>query len=159
MYHALGVRFMNEGNEFSDDRISHLIIHSVKKVGVNPNQALAQISFSEDETPYGYFVALDRDDPEDIHVAIRRKIDSGEIEVAPSDTDPTEYYTNEIKDQRDKLLKESAVYLAEDAPITKEEREELLNYRKSLWSIIDSSKKSLSNPAWPTKPKWLDSGR
>lgn len=132
----------------------NITIHQVKKVGINPNQALATISSPdiEDGKEFGYFVALDKDDEDsDIHKYILSEIKAGNVVVEPLDDDLLDYKSSLIRDKRDKLLSDTDKYMTIDYPITEELRNDFIKYRNALRKLPEQEGFP-ENVVWPSFP-------
>ena len=124
----------------------------VKKAGVNPNQAMALVDVTELEPePFWYFIALDKEDDSEIYKAVIAKVNSGEIEIEPTDTDIAEYNSTVIREKRDKLLNETDKYMTLDYPISEENRNLIRVYRQALRDV-PQQEGFPENIIWPEKP-------
>lgn len=123
---------------------------NIKYIGINKNQTLATVSVDNGE-PFGFFVGLDNDDGSELYKAIIDKINSGDIQILPSDVNLNEYNANEVRSKRNELLSETDKYMTLDYPISKEDQDKLKEYRQSLRDIT-KQEGFPENVIWPTKP-------
>ena len=124
-------------------------IHSVRRVGVNPNQTLATISIADQNNgePFGYFIALDNEDDSEIYKYVISKIKSGEVEILPTETDVDAYYAQQARELRNKLLSETDKYMTLDYPISEDDRKSIREYRQALRDITKQE-------GFPTEIEW-----
>ena len=131
-----------------------ITVLEVKKAGVNPNQAIALVSVPELEPePFWYFIALDKEDESEIYKTVMSKINSGEIQIKPTDTNINEYNANQLREERNKLLDQTDKFMVIDSILSDDEIKEMKIYRKSLRDI--SLQKSFPNVELPTLPSFL----
>jgi hypothetical protein len=132
-----------------------ITIHKVKKVGVNPNQAIAIISSSdlEDGEPFGYFIALDKEDESEISNYILEEIKKGNVKVEELISDLTEYKSSILREHRNKLLNETDKFMVIDSILSDDEIKEVKEYRSRLRNI--STQKSFPNVDLPQLPSFL----
>lgn len=133
-----------------------IVIHSVKYFGVNPNQVLARVTVQgmNDNQPFGYFVALDKEGDTDIARFVIDSINTKQVTVLPTDSDIPAYLAKQAREQRDRLLSETDYLVNSDYPITQEDRSLVIAYRQALRDITEQPGFP-ETIVWPMKPTFL----
>lgn len=133
-----------------------ITVHSVKRYGINDNQAIAQISAKNSKHTcekgiFPYFLDLSNPDCSEFHRKIINIINENNIEIEPSDTNKIAFKKSEANNRVEKELKETEKYMREDYPISNDTRILIKKYRQDL-KEIDTQKDYPENILWPEKP-------
>ena len=104
---------------------------SVQYTNREHTQVLAYLKHPDFEDPIPFYLSMENNDDSEIYQQIKSQIDSGELIPREYEID-VNILAQEIRVERDHLLKDSDRYLLEDYPLSKEKKEAVLQYRQAL---------------------------
>lgn len=133
---------MGTNEKFPDGNISHLpeLPENQIYVRVHDRSEFARKINSARE----YNVVFNEDEVVDIIVNKTHK------QAIDEENEKPENKIKQIRETRDKLLRESDYLMLSDAPITLTEKNDWVKYRKDLRDI---TKQDIKNIVWPEKPE------